>query len=77
MDFQKMSDKALQLTKDEQELLTKRLIASLKSPPAEEIRIDAIIEAERRAKALGSEALQPIPEEDIMRDMQEVRESLQ
>ena len=77
MDLQKMADKALDLTKEERELLTKRLIASLQSPPAEEILLDAIIEAERRVKALGNNELEPMREEDIMRDMQRRGETQQ
>ena len=77
MDLQKMADKSLDLTKEERELLAKRLIASLQSPPAEEILIDAIIEAERRVKALGNNELEPIREEEIMLDIHGRGETLQ
>lgn len=77
MDLQKMPDKALELTKEERELLTKRLIASLRSPSAEEIILDAIIEAERRVKELGNNELEPMREEEIMLDMQCRGETLQ
>ena len=77
MDLQKMADKSLDLTKEERELLAKRLIASLRSPPAEEILLDAIIEAERRVKALDNNELEPMREEEIMLDMQRTGETLQ
>lgn len=73
MDFQKIADKALHLTEDERELLAKRLIASLQSPTAEELRLDAILKAERRAKDLDGEVLQPVSEEDIMLEMRDLK----
>ena len=66
MDLQKIEDEALHLPRDERTRLVQRLVLSLEAPSDEELRIEWLLEARRRAEDLDGDALQAIPGKDVL-----------
>ncbi|WP_251977751.1 addiction module protein [Salinicola avicenniae] len=67
MNFQKIEDEALHLSREERAQLIQRLVLSLEAPPEEELRSDWLLEARRRAEELDSGAVQAVPGEEVMK----------
>ncbi|QEA38706.1 addiction module protein [Pistricoccus aurantiacus] len=67
MDLQRIEDEALHLPKEERAQLIQRLVLSLESPSAEELRSDWLLEARRRAEELDNGSIQSVPGDDVMR----------
>lgn len=67
MSFQRIEDEALQLSKEERAQLIQRLILSLETPSAEELRADWLLEAQRRAKELDNGVVQGVSGDEVMR----------
>ena len=67
MNLQKIEDEALHLPKDKRVQLVQRLVMSLESPSAEELRSDCLLEAQRRAEELDSRSVQAVSGEDVMK----------
>jgi len=67
MNLQKIKNEALHLTREERSQLIQRLVLSLDSPPAEELKIDWLHEARRRAEELDNGSVQAIPAADVMK----------
>lgn len=67
MNFQKIEDEALHLSKEERAQLIQRLILSLDTPSAEELRADWLLEARRRAKELDNGAVHVVSGDEVMR----------
>lgn len=66
MNLQRIEDEALDLSKKERAQLIQRLVLSLDSPSAEELRTDWLLEARRRAEELDNGSVQAIPAADVM-----------
>lgn len=66
MNLQRIEDEALDLSKEERAQLIQRLVMSLNSPSAEELRTDWLLEARRRAEQLDNGSVQAIPAADVM-----------
>jgi putative addiction module component (TIGR02574 family) len=67
MDLQKIEDEALNLPKAERTHLIQRLVLSLDSPSTEELRVDWLAEARRRAEELDKGSVQAVSGEDVLR----------
>ncbi|SEG69317.1 addiction module protein [Marinobacterium lutimaris] len=67
MDLKQIEDEALHLTKEERAQLVQRLVASLESPSAEELRSDWLLAARRRAEELDQGFVQAVSGEDVLK----------
>ncbi len=67
MDLKQIEDEALHLTKEERAQLVQRLVASLESPSAEELRSDWLLAAHRRAEELDQGAVLAVSGEDVLK----------
>ncbi|WP_416138236.1 addiction module protein [Halomonas sp. HK25] len=71
MDLQQLEDEALHLPKEERARLIQRLVLSLDSPSADELRADWLVEARRRAEELDNGSVQAVPGEDVLKKARE------
>lgn len=67
MNFQRIEDEALHLSKEERAQLIQRLVLSLEMPSEEELKSDWLLEARRRADELDTGSVQAVPGDDVMR----------
>ncbi len=70
MNFKKLEEKALQLAPDERAELAQRLLLSLDEETEEQIGLEWLAEANRRAKEIDEGLVQPIPAEEVRRKAQ-------
>jgi putative addiction module component (TIGR02574 family) len=67
MNLQKIENEALHFPKKERAQLIQRLVLSLESPSAEELKSDWLLEAQRRAEELDNGSVKAVSGEDVMR----------
>lgn len=67
MNFQRIEDEALHLSKEERAQLIQRLVLSLEMPSEEELKSDWLLEARRRADELDTGSVLTVPGDDVMR----------
>lgn len=67
MNFQRIEEEPLHLSKEERAQLIQRLILSLDTPSAEELRADWLLEARRRAKELDNGVVHAVSGDEVMR----------
>lgn len=66
MDLQKIQDEALHLPMRERAQLIQRLVSSLETPSAEELRSEWLLEARNRAEELDNGSAQPVVAVDVI-----------
>ena len=67
MNLQKIENEALHFPKKERAQLIQRLVLSLESPSAEELKSDWLLEAQRRAEELDNGSVKAVSGEVVMR----------
>ena len=67
MNIQKIENEALHLPREERAQLIQRLVLSLESPSAEELRSDWLLEARRRAEELDNGSVQAVSGKEVIR----------
>lgn len=67
MDRQKIEDEALHLSKEDRDLLIRRLVLSLDSPTPEDLRSEWLNEAQRRARELDEGEVQSVSADEVLR----------
>ncbi len=70
MTLKQIEKEALHLAEAERAELAKKLLLSLDSASEDEIAVDWLREAQRRARELDEGIVQPIPAEEVMRKAQ-------
>ena len=70
MKFNQIEAEALNLSKEERAELAQKLLLSLDTPSEEEIAEDWLMEAQRRARDLDEDIVQPISAEEVRRKAQ-------
>ncbi len=65
MQLEQIEDEILLLTEEERAALAQKLLLSLDVPSDDEIAIDWLQEANRRAKELDAGIVKPIPAEEV------------
>ncbi|TBV04047.1 addiction module protein [Phytopseudomonas dryadis] len=66
MNLQKIEAEALHLSKGERTILLQKLLLSLDSPPAEELRKDWLAEAALRAQELDNHKVRAVPGHQVL-----------
>ena len=70
MKFNQIEAESLNLSKEERAELAQKLLLSLDTPSEEEIAEDWLMEAQRRARDLDEDIVQPISAEEVRRKAQ-------
>lgn len=67
MNLQKIEEEALHLSKEERAELIQKLLLSIDTPSANELREDWLAEAATRAKELDDGVVEGIPDDEVLR----------
>jgi putative addiction module component (TIGR02574 family) len=67
MDLQKIEYEALHLPQKDRAILIQKLVLSLDTPSVEELRVDWLSEARRRADELDDGSVQAVPGNEVLR----------
>ena len=70
MNLKEIEEEVLHLSENERAELAQKLLISLDSPSEDEISADWLIAAQRRARELDEDIVQPIPSEEVRRKAQ-------
>ena len=70
MKFNQIEAESLNLSKEERAELAQKLLLSLDTPSEKEIAEDWLMEAQRRARDLDEDIVQPISAEEVRRKAQ-------
>ncbi len=70
MNLKQIEDEALHLPEKERAELAQKLLLSIDSPSEDEVALDWLLEAQRRAKEIDEGIVRPIPAEEVRRKAQ-------
>jgi len=65
MDIRQIESEALHLSREERERLIQRLVLSIEAPSDEQLKLDWLREARRRAAELDEGSVQTIPGDEV------------